>query len=82
MPQPITLLTATLVLAVLYVRYKSRPKVPRSTHQRHLKIVKLLLAALAVWMAARYSLQHALAKMDGTDQEPSFIERAVTYLSK
>jgi len=83
MIQPITLLTAGLFFVVLYVRFKSRPKDgPRRTRQQQLKTAKLLFAALVAWLAIQYSLRHTLAKMDGTDQEPSLVERAVSFLSK
>jgi fumarate reductase subunit D len=81
--QPITILMMGLFFAVLYLRYRSRQrKATRSPRQQQLRTVKFLLAALAMWMAVHYSLQHTLAKMDGTDQEPSFLERAVSFISK
>jgi hypothetical protein len=83
MIQPITLLTAGLFFAVLYLRFKSRPKDgPRRSRQQKLKLAKVLFAALLAWMAIHYSLQHTIAKMDGADQEPSLLERAVSFLSK
>ena len=83
MIQPITLLTAGIFFAVLYARYRSRPKdAPVRTRQQQLKTAKVLAAALLAWMAIHYGLQHTIAKMDGTDQEPTLMERVVTYLSK
>jgi len=79
----ITLLTAGMFFLVLRLRYQGRPKnAPRRSKQQQLKTVKVLLAALLVWMAVSYSLRHTLGKMDGTDQEPSFMERVVSFLSK
>ena len=81
MIQPITLLTAGMFFVVLWLRYQSRPKdAPRRGKKQQLKTVKVLLAALVVWMAVNYSLRHTLGKMDGTDQEPSLVERVVTFL--
>lgn len=81
--QPITVLMMGLFFAVLYLRYRGRQRnAARSNRQQQLKTVKILLAALAAWMAVHYSLQHTLAKMDGTDQEPSFLERVVSFWSK
>jgi hypothetical protein len=81
--QPITLLSAGLFLAVLWFRFQSRPKdTPRSSRQHKLKLTKVLVAALLAWIAIRYSLQHTLAKIDGDDQEPTTMERVVTFLSK
>ena len=83
MIQPITLLGAGLCFLVLYLRYQSQPKDrPRRTVQQKLKTAKILGAALLAWMTVHYSLQHMIGKMDGTDHEPSFMERVVTYLSK
>ena len=83
MIQPITLVTAGVFFAVLFLRYRSRAKDrPRRTSKQQLKTVKLLFAALLVWLAVSFSLRHTLAKMDGADYEPSFIERVVKYLSK
>jgi uncharacterized membrane-anchored protein len=81
MIQPITLLTAGMFFLVLWLRYRNRPKnAPRPTKQQQLKTVKVLLAALVVWMAVSYSLRHTLGKMDGNDQEPSLMERVVSFL--
>jgi uncharacterized membrane-anchored protein len=81
MIQPITLLTAGIFFLVLWLRYQSRPKnAPRRTKRQQLKTVKVLLAALVVWMAVNYSLRHTLGKMDGADQEPSLMERVVSFL--
>jgi hypothetical protein len=83
MPQPITLITAGIFFVVLFVRYRSRPQNgPPRTNRQKLKTAKLLLAALAAWMAIHYSLQHTLAKMDGSDTEPSVMERIVSLVSK
>ncbi len=83
MIQPITLITAGIFFVVLYLRYKSRPKDgPPRTRKQQLKTAKLLFAAILGWLAIHYSLQHTMAKMDGADQEPSFMERAVAFLSK
>lgn len=83
MIQPITLLTAGIFFAILYLRFRGRPKDgPRRTRQQQFKTAKILFAALLAWMAIRYSLQHTLAKMDGTDQAPSFMERVVSIVSK
>ena len=83
MIQPITLLTAGLFFAVLFLRYKSQPKDhPRRTKQQTLKTAKILFAALLAWMAISYSLRHTLAKMDGADYEPSMMERLVSFLKK
>jgi Na+/H+ antiporter NhaD/arsenite permease-like protein len=83
MMQPITLITVVIFFAVLYLRYRTRPKdAPRRSKRQQLKTVKLLLVALAVWMAVSYSLQHTIGKMDGTDQEPTLLERVVSFVSK
>jgi hypothetical protein len=83
MIQPITLVTAGIFFAVLYLRYRSQPKNgPRRSRQQKLKTAKVLLAAILAWMTINYSLRHTLGKMDGTDQDPSFIERVVAFLSK
>ena len=80
---PVTFLMMGLFCAVLYMRYRRRQrKAARSPRQQQLRTVKFLLAALAAWMAVHYSLQHTLGKMDGTNQEPSFLERAVSFWSK
>jgi hypothetical protein len=83
MMQPITLLTTGVFFAVLYFRYRTRNKdAPRRDKRQRLKTVKLLFAALLVWMAVSYSLQHTIGKMDGNDQDPSMMERLVHLLSK
>lgn len=83
MIQPITLVTSGLFFVVLYLRYRSQPKDgPRRSRQQKLKTAKILFAALLAWMAIHYSLQHTLLKMDGTDQDPSLMERMVSFLSK
>jgi len=83
MIQPITLFAAGLLFLVLYLRFRGRPKDgPRRTRRQQFKTAKILLAALAAWMALHYSLQHTLAKMDGADQEPSLLERVVSLWSK
>jgi len=84
MIQPITLLGAGLCLAVLFLKYRSRPKdkPPRTTKQK-LKTAKLLLAGLVAWMGIYYSLQHMIGNLDGAaPSEPSMMERIVSYLSK
>jgi len=87
MLQPITLITAGIFLAMLYLRFRSQkltqPKdAPRRTRQQKLKFAKLLFGALAAWMAIHYSLQHTIAKIDGADTEPSMMERLVSFLNK
>jgi hypothetical protein len=83
MIQPITLITAGIFFVVLYLRYKSWPKNgPPRTRKQQLKTAKFLFAAILAWLAIHYSLQHTIAKMDGADQEPSFVERAVALFSK
>jgi uncharacterized membrane-anchored protein len=82
MIQPITLLTAGIFFAVLYSRFRSRPQnAPARSRRQRLKMVKVLLAALLVWMAVTYSLRHTIDKMDGVDREPSLMERIVSFLS-
>jgi len=81
MPQPITILTAGLFFVVLALRFRSRPKDgPARTNRQRLRLAKFLIAAIVAWLAIHYSLQHTLAKMDGTDTEPSYLERAVSWL--
>jgi hypothetical protein len=87
MIQPITLVTAGIFFAVLYLRYRSRPPSqskdgPRRTRKQQLKTAKILFAALLAWLAIHYSLQHTIAKMDGADHDPSVMERLVSLLSK
>ena len=83
MIQPITFITAGIFFVVLFLRYRNRArKAPTRTGRQRFKVAKLLLTALAVWMAINYSLQHTLAKMDGTDQDPTLLERLVTFVSK
>ena len=83
MIQPITLVTAGIFFVVLYLRYRSQPKDgPRRTKQQKLKTAKVLIAAILAWLAIHYSLEHTIAKMDGADQEPSTMERIVSFLSK
>jgi hypothetical protein len=83
MIQPITLVTAGIFFVVLYLRYRSRPKDgPRRTKQQTLKSAKVLIAAILAWLAIHYSLQHTIAKMDGADQEPSTMERIVSFFTK
>jgi hypothetical protein len=80
--QPITLITAGIFFVVLYLRFQNRPKDgPRRGKQRKGKLVKVLLAAIVAWMAVSYSMRHTMAKMDGDDQEPTFMERVVSFLS-
>jgi hypothetical protein len=82
MPQPITLLGAGLCLAVLFLRYRSRPKdSPRRGPKQRLKIAKILLAAVVAWMGIYYTLQHMIGNLDQAPaQEPSLIERVVLFL--
>jgi hypothetical protein len=83
MIQPITLVTSGIFFVVLFLRYRSQSKNgPRRPRQQKLKTAKFLLAALLAWMVIHYSLQHTIAKMDGADQEPSMMERLVSFLSK
>jgi hypothetical protein len=84
MIQPVTLLGAGLCLGVLFLRYRSRPKDgPRRTPKQKLKTLKILFAALLAWLALSYTLQHMIARIDGAAaQEPSLMERVVSYLSK
>jgi fumarate reductase subunit D len=80
---PITILLMGLFCAILYLRYRRRQrKATRTPRQQQLRTVTFLLAALFLWMAAHYSIQHTLSKMDGTEQEPSFLERVVAYWAK
>jgi len=81
--QTITLVTAGIFFAVLYFRYRSRPKDgPRRTRRQQFKIARILLAAIVAWLTIHYSLAHTIAKMDGVDHEPSLAERLVSFLSK
>ena len=84
MIQPITLLGAGLCLGVLFLRYRSRPKdSPRRSSKQKLKTAKVLLAGLVAWMALYYTLQHMIVNLDGVaPQEPSLMERIVSYFSK
>lgn len=84
MIQPITLLGAGLCLGVLFLRYRSQPKdSPRRSPKQKLKTAKVLLAGLVAWMALYYTLQHMIGNLDGVaPQEPSLMERIVSYLSK
>jgi len=84
MIQPITLLGAGLCLGVLFLRYRSRPKdSPRRSPKQKLKTAKVLLAGLVAWMALYYTLQHMIGNLDGVaHQEPSLMERIVSYFSK
>ena len=81
MIQPVTLLGAGLCFAVLYLRYRSRPRNgPRRSPQQKLKAAKLLFAAVLAWLALGFTLKHMIGKMDGADQEPSLVERMVSFL--
>jgi hypothetical protein len=81
--QLITFFCLVLFFAVLYSRYRNRPKnAPPRTRKQQLKTAKVLFAAFIVWMAVRYSLLHSLAKMDGVDQAPSLMERVVSFFAK
>ena len=84
MIQPITLLGAGLCLGVLFLRYRSEPKdSPRRSPKQKLKTAKVLLAGLVAWMALYYTLQHMIGNLDGVaPQEPSLLERIVSYFSK
>ena len=84
MIQPITLLGAGLCFAVLFLKYRSRPKgSPKRSTKQKLKTGKVLLGALVAWMALYYTLQHMIGNIDGAArQEPSLMERVVSYLSK
>jgi hypothetical protein len=82
MIQPITLLGAGLCFAVLFLRYRSRPKdSPRRSSKQKLKFGKMLLAALVAWMGIFYTLQHMIGNLDNAPaQEPSLMERVVNFL--
>ncbi|HEX4594913.1 MAG TPA: hypothetical protein VH157_11595 [Bryobacteraceae bacterium] len=82
MIRPITLLGAGLCFAVLFLRYRSRPKdSPRRSVKQKLKTGKMLLAALVVWMGLYYTLQHMIGNLDNAPaQEPSLMERVVNFL--
>jgi hypothetical protein len=84
MIQPITLLGAGLCFAVLFLRYRSRPKdTPRRSTKQKLKTAKVLLAGVVAWMALYYTLRHMIGSLDGVvAQDPSLIERVVSYFSK
>jgi len=84
MIQPVTLLGAGLCLGVLLLWYRSQPKDrPRRSPQQKLKTAKILVAAFLAWMALYYTLQHMIGNLDGVAaQEPSLMERIVSYLSK
>ena len=78
-----SLLSVGLVLALLYVKYKSQPKDPAKRNPKQiLKTAKVIFAALIAWLMVSFALQHQIAKMDGTDQEPGMLERVVKYFSK
>lgn len=82
MPQPITLLGAGLCFAVLFLRYRSRPKDrPRRSPKQKLKTAKILLAAVVAWMGLYYTLQHMIGNLDqAAAQEPSLMESVVLFL--
>jgi len=84
MIQPITLLGAGLCFGVLYLRYRSQPKdSPRRTTKQKIKTAKILLSAVVAWMTIHFALQHMIRNLDGAaPEEPSFVERVVSYLSK
>lgn len=84
MMQPLTMLGAGLCLGVLFLRYRSRRKDgPGRKPKKRRKTVKVLLAAFVAWMALFYTLQHTIGNLDGAaPQEPSLMERMVSYLSK
>jgi uncharacterized membrane-anchored protein len=80
--QPITIITAGIFFVVLYLRFQNRSKDgPRRSKTQKGKMVKVLIAAIVAWMAVSYSLQHSMGQIDGADHEPSFMERAVSFLS-
>ncbi|HTW67503.1 MAG TPA: hypothetical protein VME17_22950 [Bryobacteraceae bacterium] len=80
---PITFVIMGLFFALLYLRYRRRQrKTTRSPRQQQLRTVKFLLAALVAGMAVHYSLQHTLAKMDGSGEGPSLVERLAALFSK
>jgi len=83
MMQSVTLLGAGLSFAVLFWRYRNQSKNrPRRTLKEKLKTAKILGAALLAWLTVSYSLQHMIGKIDGTDHEPSMMERIVRLLSE
>jgi cell division protein FtsL len=83
MIHPITLLGLGLVLGMLYLKYKSQPKDQAKRKPKQIaKTAKVLFAALIAWLMVSFALQHQLAKMDGTDQEPGMFERVVKYFAK
>jgi len=79
--QPITLITAGIALAVLYLRYKSQPaNAQRTTTKQKLKLGKLLISALAALMAVGFAIQRLGHNIDGDNPEPSMMERVVQFL--
>jgi len=83
MPSPITLLSAGLCLGVLALRYYSQPKKQASTPKQRFKTAKILLLALAAWMAIGYTMRSMDEKIDGVaPHEPSLMQRIVFYFTK
>ncbi len=81
--QPITILCVLLCFGVLYLRYQSQPKDrPPRTRQQKLKTAKILGAAILAWMSIGYALQHLNENLTGSATEASWMERAVSFLSK
>ena len=82
--QPITILTLGLFFAVVIWRIRNRVRSGKlgSSGTPRLKLIKILVGALAAWIAIGYSFQHSIAKMDGNDREPSWFERLVTFVAK
>ncbi|HLG95739.1 MAG TPA: hypothetical protein VKX49_05460 [Bryobacteraceae bacterium] len=85
MIQPITVLTGSICLAVLWLRYRAQPKKEQRkvNLQQAIKTGKLLFAALVALMAITYAMRSLGERLDGAPaHEPSLVERAVLYLSK
>ncbi len=82
--QPITLLGMGLFFGVLYYRYRTQPKNQAKVDpRRQFRTVKAVIVALLAWITLSLTLQHMIGKLDGApDHEPSWLERAVSYLSK
>lgn len=83
--QLITIAGVLLYFGLLYLRYRSQQRnqsQPRRASVGKLKLAKILGAAILAWMSIGYALQHLNASLDGTSPEPSFMERAITFLTK